>query len=365
MGSILVLAIVGYVAWTWIDDEPADTLEPGADTVAQNTQDNASDSSGNDSTAQPASRPDRLVQDTFNPKPQPKPQPQPKSEPKPEPSQPAPQPKPASNDTSSNNTNVKPSASTARIIDAAQQMIAQGQMVKGRDLLNEALTGGNLAGSEAASVRRLLEKMNRTLILSPEVNKDDPWTDTYVVQSGDLLSKIADQYNVPWELLSYVNGNLDPRRLRVGARLKVVKGPFHAVVDKSDFRMDIYLGKPGRGGMFVRSFHVGLGEYDATPIGEFIVKKHSKLKNPEWTNPRTGEKYLADDPENPLGEYWVGLQGVDANTEVLKGYGIHGTIEPDTIGTQASMGCVRLLDEDIKLTYFMLQEQLSRVVIVQ
>ncbi len=46
-------------------------------------------------------------------------------------------------------------------------------------------------------------------------------------------------------------------------------------------------------------------------------------------------------------------------------YGIHGTIEPDTIGRQASMGCVRLKVEDVQLVYDMLSEGKSRVLVMQ
>lgn len=264
---------------------------------------------------------------------------------------PAPAPAPA-------NTISDPEA--ARLAAAGRQLIAQNQLVKGRDLLNQALQRAR--GSDAARLREELHHLNERMIFSAEVIPGDPYVETYVIQGGDALAKIAPKYNVPWEFIARINGNLQPDRIRVGARLKVVKGPFHARVYKDEFRMDMYLGDPENGGLFVRSFRVGLGKDDATPVGSFVAKRHSKLKNPEWVNPRTGEKYLADHPENPLGERWVGLRGTDANTEALLGYGIHGTIEPDTIGTQASMGCVRLVDADIRLVYDMMTEEQSTII---
>ena len=95
--------------------------------------------------------------------------------------------------------------------------------------------------------------------------------------------------------------------------------------------------------------------------GVFAVKPGSKLVNPAWTNPRTGEQFKADDPKNPLGEYWVGLIGASDNIRGLETYGIHGTIEPDSIGLEKSMGCVRMLDDDIRIVYEVLMEQVSRV----
>ncbi len=78
---------------------------------------------------------------------------------------------------------------------------------------------------------------------------------------------------------------------------------------------------------------------------------------------RTGERYDADNPENPIGERWIGIKGL-GEYEALTGYGIHGTIEPQSIGTDASMGCVRLGDEDVNIVYELLVERTSRVTIL-
>jgi len=105
---------------------------------------------------------------------------------------------------------------------------------------------------------------------------------------------------------------------------------------------------------------VGLGEKGSTPDGNFIVKKGSKLTNPPWTNPRTGEHFDANDPKNPIGKFWIGLEGV-GDSSTCTGYGIHGTIDPDSIGQQRSMGCVRMGAEDIAMMFELMGEQLSTV----
>jgi lipoprotein-anchoring transpeptidase ErfK/SrfK len=48
----------------------------------------------------------------------------------------------------------------------------------------------------------------------------------------------------------------------------------------------------------------------------------------------------------------------------ITGYGIHGTIDPGSIGKNLSMGCVRLRDEDIALVFELLAERISVVEIV-
>src|SRR5262249_41497922 len=155
----------------------------------------------------------------------------------------------------------------------------------------------------------------------------------------------------------------EPSKLKVGQKLKLVRGPFHAIVYKGDYRMDIFAGSPDEpdSWMFIRSIRVGLGENNGTPLGEYRVR--NKLANPDWRNPRTGEYFTANDPKNPIGEFWVGLEGVGQSVSNT-GYGIHGTIDPNSIGQQKSMGCVRCADADIALVFEMLTEQISVVKIV-
>jgi len=71
----------------------------------------------------------------------------------------------------------------------------------------------------------------------------------------------------------------------------------------------------------------------------------------------------ADDPKNPLGEFWIGLVGTEGAALDKHGYGIHGTIDPDSIGKQASLGCIRLKNEDVAVVYEMLVEGKSFVVV--
>ncbi len=250
----------------------------------------------------------------------------------------------------------------AERIRKGRTLVQQNDLVAGRAMLNAALVGP-ISHADALSVKQDLAAINEKLIFSPLVKQDDPYVDVHVIQPGEYLSTIAPQYEIPWRLILRVNNISDPRRVPAHARLKMIKGPFHCVVDKSDYRLDVYLSSEDEGDMYVRSFPVGLGEYGSTPVGAFVVRKHSKLTDPEWVNPRTGKRYLGSDPENPIGERWIGLRGTDSETELMRGYGLHGTIEPQSIGTDASMGCIRLLPADIELLFDMLSETKSKVII--
>ena len=86
--------------------------------------------------------------------------------------------------------------------------------------------------------------------------------------------------------------------------------------------------------------------------------------NPSWANPRTGERFGADDPRNPIGERWVGLDGFDEASKAHTGFGVHGTIDPESIGRSMSMGCIRLGSQDVELVYELLAPRVSVVKVV-
>ena len=157
-----------------------------------------------------------------------------------------------------------------------------------------------------------------------------------------------------------INGLDRPEKIQVGQKIKILHGPFHAEVNKRNHQLDLFMGE-GPERAFVKSYTVGLGQFDSTPTGRFRVRKGQKIVNPTWTNPRTGEFYPADDPENPIGEYWLGLEGLDATNKGERGFGIHGTIEPESIGTDSSMGCVRLRDGEIDTIYALMAEGVSTI----
>jgi lipoprotein-anchoring transpeptidase ErfK/SrfK len=145
--------------------------------------------------------------------------------------------------------------------------------------------------------------------------------------------------------------------------LKVIKGPFNAVVTKHAFTMDLYVGgTPGQpGSMFVKSYSVGLGRDDSTPTGTWMVG--TKAMNPIYYSPRGEGVIPADDPKNPLGHRWISLNGMDGKAVGQQSYGIHGTIDPDSIGKQASMGCIRMHNEDVEVVFDLLTEGKSLVVV--
>jgi lipoprotein-anchoring transpeptidase ErfK/SrfK len=237
---------------------------------------------------------------------------------------------------------------------------AENKPVEARRMLTQAYESRALAPADEVRARQALALVSDVLVFSPSIVSGDPFASAYVVQSGDTLQKIAKPCRIEWEFLARINRMSNPRGLQINQKIKTITGPFHAIVDKDEYRLDLYLGE-GSQRVFVRSFTVGLGEYNSTPVGRFKVRPRSKLKDPAWTNPRTGESFEPSDPMNPIGEFWIGLEGLDDHNKELAGYGVHGTIELDSIGQQRSMGCVRMLPDDIELIYELLMPEISTV----
>lgn len=248
------------------------------------------------------------------------------------------------------------------------RMLARNDKLGARQLLNEMLRDAAAREADRAIIRTRLAELNEDLVFGPRVAAGDPMCELYEVQPGDRLSRIAEKRElaVHWKLIQRVNRLKDPNRIQLGQKLKLVRGPFHAIVDKSEYRMDIFHGPPGspESWTYIRSFSVGLGRDDGTPLGTFVIARNSKVENPAWVNPlNSKERYTRDDPNNPIGEFWLGLEG-QGLASTYAGYGLHGTIEPDSIGEQRSLGCVRLLPDDIALVYELLEEGISVVKIV-
>ena len=72
-----------------------------------------------------------------------------------------------------------------------------------------------------------------------------------------------------------------------------------------------------------------------SPIGTFTIV--SRLNNPTYSH---RGRIVAPGPDNPVGTRWMGLS--------VKGYGIHGTNAPKSIGKVASHGCIRMAKVDLE-----------------
>ena len=261
---------------------------------------------------------------------------------------------------------VNPGTSTASAKLASAFELARSNPVEARRVLTEAWIEGGLSTTEQMEAANLAGMLSDIVLFDPRMINNDPFTRRYTVKGGDALERIVRKEGIEteWLFLARINKLRNANAIRPGQTLKLPVGTFHAVVDKDNYRLDLYQDN-GTERVLVTTLNVGLGEFDGTPTGLFGVRPASKLINPVWIDPRTHKEYAANDPANPIGEHWIGIRGLEPHNRDLDGFGIHGPIEPNSIGQQQSMGCVRLLPEDVALVYEVLTQPNSTINIVQ
>ncbi len=93
----------------------------------------------------------------------------------------------------------------------------------------------------------------------------------------------------------------------------------------------------------IRIFPVAVGaDVSPSPTGEFQVV--NRLDNPTYYHPGT---VIPPGVGNPIGTRWIGLN--------KKGYGIHGTNVPQSIGKASSHGCIRLRNRDVEQLFALME----------
>lgn len=175
-----------------------------------------------------------------------------------------------------------------------------------------------------------LGRVNVSLLFSPTVTDLDS---VYEVSSGDNLGKIASSYATTVDYIKKANG-LSSSTIRPGQKLKVPKGKFSIVVDKSQNQLMLT-----ENNKFIKNYIVSTGKNNSSPVGTFKIV--TKIENPVWYT--QGAVVPPDSPQNILGTRWMGID--------KKGFGIHGTVDPNALGQQVTAGCVRMSNADVEELY--------------
>ena len=141
----------------------------------------------------------------------------------------------------------------------------------------------------------------------------------YVVRRGDSVYSIAQTFSLTTADIFAANPRLT-ENLFIGQVLCIPENPL-----RLEFRINISAKTLSvyQNGVLIKEYPVATGKPTTpTPIGNFTVI--NKQLN----------------PGGPYGTRWLGLS--------KKGYGIHGTNAPESIGTAASNGCIRMFNSDIE-----------------
>jgi L,D-transpeptidase ErfK/SrfK len=170
---------------------------------------------------------------------------------------------------------------------------------------------------------------------------------------GDTLSTIAHRYDLGVNAIQGANPDLPmnaylPDGTRVAVPASHILPPMERtgiVINLPEMRMYFY---PSFG--VVKSYPIGIGRVGKTiPLARTKVIR--KAEHPNWIPPDdirafnqkqgvTLPQVMPAGPDNPLGPYAIYLK--------IPTYLIHSTIYPDSIGTRASFGCIRMHESDIK-----------------
>jgi hypothetical protein len=240
------------------------------------------------------------------------------------------------------------------IMDGVRKKLDEGKFADAQLALSILYGSPDLPPDQAKQVTELLDQLAGTVIYSREHYLAPP----YVTQGGETIETIAQKYSVPWQLLARINGlmpagasstddSTKDQPLPAGKQLKVLQGPFDAVVqlDKRELTLMVQ-------NRYAARFRIGVGHDLQKLEGEYTV--HNKATNPTYYGP-DGVNIGPNDPKNPLGGAWIGL------TDRI---GIHGAADPQSVGRENDRGTICVSDRDLQDLFGILSVG-SRVTIVR
>lgn len=184
------------------------------------------------------------------------------------------------------------------------------------------------------------------LVLDPKADTVIGLLGEYTIKEKDTFLDVARDHDLGFNEIEILYPTIDPWVPSPGMKVVIPSQwilpqtkKFGLVVNVAEMRLYYFL----KSIRMVRTYPVGIGDQGwFTPEGTGWVAE--KRKNPTWHIPESlQEKYqmktMPPGPDNPLGDYWMGLS--------LSGYGIHGTNFPWAVGRLVTHGCIRLYPEDI------------------
>ncbi len=251
---------------------------------------------------------------------------------------PAPALKPPAAAVSAPPTSSQTAAHLLELLNAGNAKLQAGDLAGARDIgLNIIADPAVAQFDQTWNQAALLVSKANTIILTS--NAPAPEKIRYIVKAGDSLDRIARNYRTTVRSLQKQNRiDFDSSRIHPEQVLHVYQGDWSIVVVKSRFVLLLM-----NGANLAKLYHVGIGRQNRTPVGTFkIINKEFE---PAWTPP--GKNIPYGHPDNVLGTRWMGIEPTGDTDSTLRGYGIHGTWRPDTIGTAASEGCVRMQNDDV------------------
>lgn len=122
---------------------------------------------------------------------------------------------------------------------AVEGALDRGELAQALSMLSEWYGDPSLTPAESKQVNDLLAQLAGSVIYEgPPAHRLLP---PHLVKDGETLETIAAKYSVPPQLLAKINGVAESGPLAPGQELKVVQGPFSAIIDLSERKMTLKL----------------------------------------------------------------------------------------------------------------------------
>lgn len=164
-------------------------------------------------------------------------------------------------------------AETAAIreyLKKAAEKIQNGEMLEVLQELSKFYGNPCLSAEESSVLVNYLVQTAAQVIYSQNSFLEP----AYTVQQGDTMEKIAAEYQVPQAFISLVNGLQPGAPLQAGTQLKVIRGPFHAIIYLDRHEMILTLN-----GLFAGRFWIGIGGDLVQKDSDFLFLKKTGTEN--------------------------------------------------------------------------------------
>ena len=194
---------------------------------------------------------------------------------------------------------------------SVKESLAQDDLVNALFTLSLASAEPGITDQQREELLPLMDQLAGTVIYSRQHLMEPPYT----VVGNESLEDIATKYQVPASLLAKINGIEAPYTLTPGETLKVITGPFRAVVDLSKAELNVYLGRY-YGGRF--PLHLGSN----VPPADVALTVIEKVDQQEYADAASGQTIPPGDANNPYGSHWIGLG--ERSGENVAQWAIHG-----------------------------------------
>jgi LysM repeat protein len=144
--------------------------------------------------------------------------------------------------------------------DDAHNKLEAGRYAEALAILSVWYDDASLSVEENRQLETLLGQLAGTVIYSTQ----DMLLPPHIVAPGETLENIARPLNIPWKLLAKING-VGPAGPAPGQAIKVLRGPFDAVVSVSRRRLSLQVG-----GRYAGTFAVAIGNAFSARTGSSV-----------------------------------------------------------------------------------------------